>query len=62
MGHIVVNDNVKKGAVLSIGEEMGGFKLGSSIVLVFEAPKGLTFIDGLDKIQLGNSLLMKDNK
>lgn len=42
---------------LEKGQEMGGFKLGSTVVLVFEAPSSFTFTLNQDqKIQLGQSL------
>ena len=59
-------DNASKilgGHALRRGEEMGGFKLGSSIVLVFEAPAGKEGKPGLkwavekgQKIKLGQAL------
>lgn len=32
------------GQPLQVGEEMGGFKLGSTVVLVFEAPENFQFV------------------
>lgn len=41
----------------TVGEEIGGFKLGSTVVLVFEAPSTFQFgIEAGQKIQLGNPI------
>ncbi|KAF9572226.1 phosphatidylserine decarboxylase 1 [Mortierella alpina] len=45
------------GQPLHVGEEMGGFKLGSTVVLVFEAPKSFTFlIEPGQRVKMGQAL------
>lgn len=46
-----------RGQPLSAGDEMGGFKLGSTIVLIFEAPKNFTFaVEEGQKIKVGEAI------
>lgn len=47
-----------KGIMLEKGEEVGYFNLGSSIMLIFEAPRGSQFhIDVGQKVRLGNTIV-----
>jgi phosphatidylserine decarboxylase len=47
------------GIGLSRGEEVGGFRLGSTVVLVFEAPEKFRFCIGIgSKIRLGDPIGM----
>lgn len=52
-----MNENVRSGGLIEKGDEMGGFKLGSSIVLVFEAPAGFKFNATKEKLRVGVSLI-----
>ncbi|KAG0051081.1 phosphatidylserine decarboxylase 1 [Gryganskiella cystojenkinii] len=45
------------GQPLHVGEEMGGFKLGSTVVLVFEAPENFKFvIEPGQRVKMGQAL------
>ena len=45
------------GMPLTKGEEMGGFELGSTVVLCFEAPKNFKFnVNVGDRIKMGEKL------
>ncbi|KAF9904090.1 phosphatidylserine decarboxylase 1 [Lobosporangium transversale] len=45
------------GQPLRVGEEMGGFKLGSTVVLVFEAPQNFKFvIEPGQRVKMGQAL------
>lgn len=47
-----------KGINLTKGQEMGFFKMGSSIMLIFEAPEESTFdVEVGQKVKLGNNIL-----
>lgn len=54
---IVGVDGKNSGLKMERGEEMGGFKLGSTVVMVFEAPIGFEFcVKEGQKIRLGQPL------
>jgi phosphatidylserine decarboxylase len=53
-----VREVFEKPVDLHAGEKVGQFSLGSSIVLLFEAPPGLVFVQrALQKIHYGEHLL-----
>jgi phosphatidylserine decarboxylase len=50
-----------KGINMQKGQEIGYFKMGSSIMLIFETPKSAQFIVKTgDEVKLGNSLLKSE--
>lgn len=55
-----------RGHALHAGEEMGGFSLGSTVILVFEAPKGSVkfCVEEKSKVRVGQALfkIIKDKK
>jgi phosphatidylserine decarboxylase len=60
----VNSSKLLRGHALHVGEEMGGFSLGSTVILVFEAPKdNVQFCVGQNnKVQVGQALFRVGGK
>jgi phosphatidylserine decarboxylase len=52
------SSSVLRGHALRAGEEMGGFSLGSTVILVFEAPRGSVefVVEEKGKVKVGQAL------
>ncbi len=63
VGSIVINRQVKHSSMLEVGKEIGHFELGSTVVLIFEAPSGSSWsVSPGDQIKLGEPLLKVPSK
>jgi phosphatidylserine decarboxylase len=52
------SSSLLRGHALRVGEEMGGFSLGSTVILVFEAPRGSVefVVPEKGKVKVGQAL------
>lgn len=63
VGSIVIDSHVKPSGVLEVGKEIGHFELGSTVVLIFEAPSGSSWtISPGDRVELGKPLFKIPSK
>lgn len=63
VGSIVIDLKVKPSSFIDTGAEIGHFELGSTVVLVFEAPSGSSWkVSPGDSVKLGEPLLQVKSK
>lgn len=63
VGSIKIKSDVNEKSVLSVGSEIGHFELGSTLVLIFEAPKDSQWIvNPGEKLKLGQPLFKVDSQ
>lgn len=63
VGSIVINPEIQKSKVIVSGSEIGHFELGSTLVLIFEAPSGSTWqVEPGQRVKLGQPLLVVPSK
>lgn len=63
VGSIVIEPQIKSSSTVEVGKEIGHFELGSTLVLIFEAPSGsLWTVAPGDQIKLGKPLLKVPSK
>lgn len=63
VGSIVIDSNIEKGKMIKTGSEIGHFELGSTLVIVFEAPSGSSWkCTPGERVKLGTPLLEIPNK
>lgn len=59
VGSIVINPGIKESKVISVGSEIGHFELGSTVVMIFEAPSGSSWkVEPGQSVKLGQPLLL----
>ena len=58
VGSIVINPELRENTVVETGKELGHFELGSTVVLIFEAPSNAKWkVSPGDRVQLGKPLV-----
>lgn len=63
VGSIVINSEIKPSKLIEAGKEIGHFELGSTVVLVFEAPTGSQWsVTPGESVKLGQPLLQVPKK
>ena len=63
VGSIVINSDIKQSKIVPVGAEIGHFELGSTVVMIFEAPTGSSWkIESGQRVKLGEPLFVVSTK